>query len=201
MFRVGLTGGIGSGKSTVADLFASLGITVIDTDVIAHQITQPEGPAYEAIIDAFGDKIVSVDNTIDRKKLANIVFHSKEKKTLLESILHPLIWLIAEQRASSSPTPYCIIVVPLLFEGVHQSRFNTTLLIHCSEEEQIDRVKKRDLRSMDDIKAIIKNQMPDNKKLKLADHVIINSGDIDVLEHEVKLLHKEYLDQAAKLTQ
>ncbi|MDH5423662.1 MAG: dephospho-CoA kinase [Gammaproteobacteria bacterium] len=198
MFRVGLTGGIGCGKSTVASLFSKLGINVIDTDVIAHQIMQPDGPAYEAIVDTFGDEILTTENTINRKKLAKIIFHSAEKKTLLEDLLHPLIWLVTEQQAAASCSPYCIIAVPLLFEGQHQSRFNTTLLIDCPEQEQIKRVKKRDNRSTGDIKAIIKNQMPATEKIKLADHVIINSGDVNTLENEVKHLHNKFLNLAAK---
>ncbi len=201
MFRVGLTGGIGSGKSTVADLFAKQGVSIIDTDLIAHQITQPDGPAYQSIINTFGSDILSTDGTIDRKKLASIVFHSKEKKNLLESLLHPLIWVTVEQQVTLSESPYCIIVVPLLFEGKHQDRFNSTLLVHCPKEEQIKRVTKRDHRTADDIRAIMKNQISTDKKLEFSDRKINNTGSIDSLENEVKRLHKIYLDESSKFTQ
>ena len=200
MFRVGLTGGIGSGKTTIANLFSKQGISIIDTDLISHQITQPDGPAYQAIIDTFGDEIVHTDGSINRKKLASIVFSSEEKKKQLEKLLHPLIWIIAEQQAQASQSPYCIIVVPLLFEGNNQSRFNTTLVISCSEQQQIERVKQRDNRNTQAIKAIINQQMPDKEKVKLADNVINNSNDISLLESEVEKLHNQYLTEAVKFT-
>jgi len=200
VYRVGLTGGIGSGKTTVADLFSRHNITIIDTDVISHQITQQDGPAYQAIINTFGDEIVQNDGSIDRKKLATIVFSSAEKKKQLEDLLHPLIWIIAEQQAQASQSPYCIIVVPLLFEGKHQSRFNTTLAINCTEQQQIDRVKQRDEREIETIKAIIAQQMPANKKIELADNVINNNGDIKLLESEVEKLHNQYLTESVKFT-
>lgn len=200
MYRVGLTGGIGSGKSTVAELFSKLGVNIIDTDVISHQITQADGPAYQAIINLFGDDIIRGDNTIDRKKLANIIFHSKDKKQQLEHLLHPLIWIIVEQQISLNDSPYSIVVVPLLFEGKHQSRFHETLLIHCPEEIQIDRVKQRDQhRSKNDIKAIIENQISTEEKIKSADRLINNTGSLEMLTEQVEKLHKEYQDQASKV--
>lgn len=199
MFRVGLTGGIGSGKSTVADLFANLGVSIIDTDIIAHQITQPDGPAYQAIINTFGDDILCIDNTIDRRKLASIIFHSKDKKKQLEALLHPLIWIIVEQQTSAIQSPYAIVVVPLLFEGKHQSRFHSTLVVNCTEEMQISRVKQRDhQRNTSDIKAIINNQINSEDRIKLADQIINNIDNLELLKLEVKRLHNYYLDKAAK---
>ncbi len=200
MYRVGLTGGIGSGKSTVSELFSKLGVNIVDTDIISHQITQPDGLAYQAIINTFGDDIICDDNTIDRKKLADIIFHSKERKELLESLLHPLIWIIVEQQITLSDSPYSIVVVPLLFEGKHQARFHETLLIHCPEKMQIDRIKQRDQhRSKDDIQAIIKNQISTEEKIKSADRLINNTSNIEILTEQVKELHRKYLEQATKL--
>lgn len=201
MYRVGLTGGIGSGKSTVAGLFNELGVSIIDTDVIAHQITQPDGPAYQAIINAFGEDIVCSDKSIDRKKLADIIFYSKDKKYQLENLLHPLIWIIVEQQITSSETPYSIIVVPLLFEGKHQSRFHSTLTVYCSKENQILRVKDRDQhRSGDDIQAIMDNQISTKEKIQLADDALNNTDSLNILALEVKKLHEKYLIAAANLT-
>lgn len=197
MLRVGLTGGIGCGKTTVSNLFAELGVSIIDTDVIAHQITQPDGPAFQAVINTFGIDILSTDGTINRKQLANIIFNSEEKKKQLESLLHPLIWIIVEEHVFNSQSPYSIIVVPLLFEGQHQARFNSTLLVHCTEEDQINRVKARDQRSENDIKAIMDSQISSNEKLKLCDQSIQNTGEINTLRAEVKRLHQIYLEQSA----
>jgi len=193
MFRVGLTGGIGSGKSTVTKLFAEHGTPIIDTDLIAHQIVMPEGPAYQSVIEAFGHEILLSDFTINRKKLASVIFNSKEKKQKLESILHPLIWLITEQQINACDYPYCIIAVPLLFEGSHQARFNKTLVIDCTEEEQIERIVIRDNRSHDEIIAILKNQISRTERLNLADDIIINSGSLNNLKSEVDKLHQKYI--------
>lgn len=193
MFRVGLTGGIGSGKSTVARLFSEHHINVIDTDQIAHQVSQPDGPAYQAIIEAFGSEILAADNSIDRKKLARIIFNSSEKKQQLENILHPLIWLIVEQQVAAATSAYCIIAVPLLFEGHHQSRFNTTLAVDCSEKLRIERIMQRDQRTLNDIKAIIKNQITADERVRLADHVITNNASLDTLKTDVHHLHEKFL--------
>lgn len=199
MFRVGLTGGIGSGKSTIANLFAEHGVPVIDTDIIAHQIMMPDGPAYQSVIDNFGYDCLSADQTIDRKKLASIVFNSKEQKQQLESILHPLIWLIAEQKINDCNFPYCIIVVPLLFEGSHQARFNSILVVDCSEEEQIRRVIARDNRTKEEVSAIMNNQIKRSERLSLANNIISNSDTSDNLQTDVDELHQKYLKLSQEL--
>lgn len=198
MFRVGLTGGIGSGKSTVAKLFSEHGVPVIDTDVIAHQIMMPDGPAYQAVLEKFGYDYLLPDQTIDRKKLGSIVFSSNEQKQQLENILHPLIWLIAEQEINECDYPYCIIVVPLLFEGSHQKRFNSTLVVDCAEEEQIKRVRIRDSRTKEEILAIMKNQIPRSERIRLADDVIYNSDTTDHLKTDIDTLHQKYIKLSKK---
>jgi len=193
MLRVGLTGGIGCGKSTVANLFSELGVPVIDTDIIAHQIMMPDGPAYQSVLDKFGYDCLSADQTIDRKKLASIVFKSKEQKQQLENILHPLIWLIAEQQINDTNYPYCVVVVPLLFEGSHQTRFNSTLVVDCAEEEQIKRVSIRDSRTKAEISAIMKNQIQRSERLSLADDIIYNLDTTDSLQTDIDTLHQKYI--------
>lgn len=193
MYRVGLTGGIGSGKSTVANIFSELGICVIDTDLIAHQIMSSDGPAYQPVIEQFGSEILNKDHSINRKKLASIVFNSAQEKQKLESILHPLIWLIVEQQVQQCHTPYCIVVVPLLFEGQNESRFDSVLVIDSPEEMQIQRVLERDKRSIDEIHRIMDNQLSRDERLKKADKIITNDSDPDKLTLDIKALHKEYL--------
>lgn len=196
MFRVGLTGGIGSGKSTVANLFKQQGITVIDTDEIAHQISAPDGPAYPAIIETFGIDILNHNDSIDRQKLASIIFSDDKKKQQLEAILHPLIWIIVEQQVQTANSPYCIIVVPLLAEGQHQARFNSILAIDSDEETQINRVIERDNRSKEQVQAILAKQATKLQRQQIANEVIVNNGDLHKLETEVKKLHQRYLNQA-----
>ncbi len=193
-----MTGGIGSGKSTVADLFKQLGISVIDTDDIAHQISSPDGPAYPAIVEQFGADILSADQTINRKKLASIVFNDKVRKQQLEAILHPLIWLIVEQQAQEASSPYCIIVVPLLIEGQHQKRFNSILVIDSDESLQIDRVISRDNRNEKDIQVIINNQASREQRLASADYIIVNNDNLSTLTTDVQKQHEEFLLQAAR---
>lgn len=199
MYRVGLTGGIGSGKTTVANLFKKLGITIIDTDLISHQVSSPDGPAYSAIIEQFGPEVLNKDQSIDRRKLAHIIFNSEEKKKILENILHPLIWLIVEQQVQLSQSQYCIIVVPLLFEGDHQQRFDCTLVVDSTETMQISRVKKRDQRSEDEIRSIIQNQIPRQQRLEMADYVIVNNGDMGSLQRQVKTQHETFLAASSSL--
>ena len=201
MFMVGLTGGIGSGKSTIANLFSEYGISIIDTDLISHQIIQPDGPAYQTVIDHFGQDILSADNTINRKRLGEIVFSSDKQKKILESILHPLIWVIVKQQVSDSKSPYCIIVVPLLFEGQHQNRFSSILVVDIPVEEQIKRVLNRDNRTRDEVMNIINKQTSRSERLELADEVINNIEAVNILGSKIKILHEKYLSQAENLTQ
>lgn len=192
MFRVGLTGGIGCGKSTIAKLFSEYGVNIIDTDLIARQLIQPDGPAYQSVIDKFGNDIVNKDKTIDRKKLSAIIFNSNEQKKILENILHPLIWIIVEQQVAEIKSPYCIIMVPLLFEGQHKDRFHTTLVVDIPVEEQIKRVLKRDDRTESEIISIINNQISRSERLKLADDIIDNSVPVDKIKPNIRLLNKKY---------
>jgi len=192
-FSVGLTGGIGSGKSTVAEMFAQRGASIIDTDVIAHHVTSPNGPAMPLIRATFGHEYVHSDGAMDRTKMRTLVFTDPAAKKRLENILHPLIREHAERQAANAQGEYSIFVVPLLIEsGVWKQRVSRVLVIDCQEEAQILRVRKRN--GMDDaqIRAIMASQVSRTERLAAADDIIDNSGENASLESQVDRLHAMY---------
>ena len=198
MLRVGLTGGIGSGKTSVSDLFANLGIPVIDTDVIARDLVNNDNKVLKEISDTFNDDIVRANGELDRQRLASIVFNSKKNKKLLENILHPRIKTEVNnqlQRLASSQNPpdYVIIVVPLLIESNYFDLTDRILVVAADEEIRIERVKQRDNRNVSEIRAIINNQASDAERLKKADDTIENNRNIKFLDSQVAELHKKYL--------
>jgi dephospho-CoA kinase len=197
---IGLTGGIGSGKTTVSKLFEKFGVPVIDTDVIAHELVEKNSPAFSKIIDAFGSSIIARDGTLDRKKLAQIVFSDSERKQILEDILHPEIRkrikdVIQSLRTCSCPPKYVIVVIPLLFETGFTDLVHRILVVTADEQTRINRVKRRDNRNVDDIRSIINNQVSDEIRLKGADDILENNNDFRDLEHKTELLHARYLNQ------
>ena len=208
MFVIALTGGIGSGKTTVSEIFKSKNIPVIDTDIIARQIVEKDKPAYTEIIKLFGEKIVDKDKNIDRQSLRELIFSSKQKRIHLESILHPLIWneVVSQLeliKSSSPMSPYCIVVVPLLLENTAKTKtiiFDRILVIDVKEETQIERTKKRD--NSDDliIKNIIKNQVSRQARNDAADDIILNTGDLNSLNKKVDDLHQQYIDLANNIS-
>jgi dephospho-CoA kinase len=198
MLRVGLTGGIGSGKTSVSDLFANLGIPIIDTDVIARDLVNNDNKVLKEISDTFNDDIVRANGELDRQRLASIVFNSKKNKKLLENILHPRIKTEVNnqlQRLASSQNPpdYVIIVVPLLIESNYFDLTDRILVVAADEEIRIERVKQRDNRNVSEIRAIINNQASDAERLKKADDTIENNRNIKFLDSQVAELHKKYL--------
>jgi dephospho-CoA kinase len=197
MLRIGLTGGIGSGKTSVSDLFANLGIPVIDTDVIARDLVDNDNNVLREISDTFGDDVVTPDGELDRQKLASIVFNSKDNKKLLENILHPRIEREVNdqlQRFAScqNPPDYAIIVVPLLIEANYFELIDRILVVVAEEEKRIERVRQRDNRSVSEIRAIINNQVSDRDRLKEADDIIENNNSIRSLDSHVAKLHDKY---------
>ncbi len=208
MLIIALTGGIGSGKTTVSEIFKSKNIPVIDTDVIARQIVKKDKPAYDEIIKLFGKKIINKDKNIDRPALGKLIFSSKEKRLQLEKILHPVIWnTVASQLkllTSSLPIPaYCIIVVPLLLENLTKIKsvtFDRILVIDVDEETQIKRSKKRDNCGEIMIKNIMKNQVSRQIRIDAADDIILNSDNLDSLNKKVENLHQQYQLLAKNLT-
>ncbi|MFH1818895.1 MAG: dephospho-CoA kinase [Pseudomonadota bacterium] len=194
MFKVGLTGGIGSGKSTVADLFAGLGVPVIDTDVIARALTAPRGMALDAVRTAFGDQVMQADGSLDRAALRRRVFSDADARHQLEAILHPLIRLAVEQQLVTLAAPYVLIVIPLLVEtGTYQEVLDRVLLVDCPEDQQIARVMARSGLTLDEVKAILAAQAVRATRLAIADDVISNTASPEALRTQVAVLHRRYL--------
>lgn len=201
-FKLGLTGGIGSGKSTVATLFEKKGATIIDTDQIAHELTAPQGLAMSAIEKAFGKDFVTKEGALDRQKMRQKVFEDKNAKSQLESILHPMIREVADKRAKESTGAYVIFVIPLLVEKkVWQEKVDRILVVDCDEEDQISRVKKRNHFTREAVLAIMKTQASREMRLNAADDVIKNNTDLASLSEKVDELHAKYLQITQNMRQ
>lgn len=199
-YIVGLTGGIGSGKSTVADLFAGHGVPIVDTDQIAHQLTGPGGTAMPAIVAAFGADIVSPDGALDRAAMRRLVFADPAARRRLEAVLHPLIRAESERRCAAADGPYVLLVVPLLVEsGDYRQRCREILVVDCSEATQIERVMARSGLTEDEAKAIITAQASRAERLAVADAVINNDGPSEHLPAQVATLHQRFCCAAAKV--
>jgi dephospho-CoA kinase len=196
-FVVGLTGGIGSGKSTVAELFRALGVPVIDTDEIAHRLTAPREPAVAAIGAALGAEFIT-DGALDRDRLRARVFADPAARRTLEAILHPLIRRESAAAVAQITAPYALLVVPLLIEsGNWRERVQRVLVVTCSEAQQIARAAVRDRLAPAEVRAIIAAQASPATRLAAADDVLNNDGDPDTLHSAVNTLHQRYLALAA----
>lgn len=191
---VGLTGGIGSGKSTVGQYFVDLGIDVIDTDAIARMLTEPDGLAMNSIKDSFGQTMLAADGSLNREKMRNLIFSDNNYKFALENILHPLILAETLQQVSKALSPYIIIAIPLLFEtDDYDKLIQRSLVVDCEEKQQILRTMKRSKLPENQIKAIIATQISRASRLQKADDIIVNNLDIAYLKVQVAQLHKKYL--------
>jgi dephospho-CoA kinase len=195
MFAVGLTGGIGSGKSFVADRFAARGVPIVDTDAIAHRITAPHGLAMPAIASEFGASFVASDGSLDRARMRALVFSDENARRRLEAITHPLIRAETERERREASGPYAVIVVPLLVEsGSWKARVNRVLVIDCNVETQIERVMRRNAFTREQVLAIIARQATREARLEAADDVIINNDlPLNVLDARVEELHRLYV--------
>lgn len=194
MLRIGLTGGIGSGKSTIAAMFARHGAPVIDTDVIARELVEPGLPALREIVNHFGSDVLDTSGRLNRSRLRDLVFTDTKERSALESILHPKIRAIVSERMATINAPYCIIVIPLLIEtGSMRTMVDRVLVIDCPEEQQIARVGARDHLSEARIRTILQAQVTRNERLAHADDVIVNDRDIAALEADIAKLHDRYL--------
>jgi dephospho-CoA kinase len=191
---IGLTGGIGCGKSTVADLFAARGATLVDTDLIAHGMTAPHGAAMAALAAEFGPAFVTPEGALDRAAMRALVFGDARAKQRLEAILHPLIRAEAERQAAAATGLYVVFVVPLLIEsGAWRDRVARILAIDCSEATQVARVMARNGLPEAQVRAIMATQVSRAARLAAADDVIDNDGRIDSLVPQVDALHARYL--------
>jgi dephospho-CoA kinase len=192
-FVVGLTGGIGSGKSAAADEFAALGATIVDTDAIAHELTGRGGAAIPEIAQRFGADFVA-GGALDRKKMRDHVFADPAAKRRLEDLLHPMIREESARRIAAAAGPYVVHVVPLLIESPdYRRRVNRVLVVDVPEETQLERVRRRSGLTTDEVQAIMRTQVPRAERLAAADDVIDNSRARDAMRKQVAALHQKYL--------
>lgn len=192
MLVIGLTGGIGSGKSTVADLFANLGVPIIDSDEIAKSVTEPDKPAFLDIIDHFEEELLLPNGTLDRAKLRKVIFQHPEERRWLENLLHPLIINQIETQIKTLSAPYCIAIIPLLFETGPYPFIDRILTIDTPEHLQIHRATSRDKSHAAEIEAIINAQAKRDHRLSQSHDVITNDGIKDHLIPQVESLHLMY---------
>lgn len=193
MMVVGLTGSIGSGKSTVAQLFAQHGVPVVDADVLAREVTKPQTPAHQAITARFGDHVLNADGTLDRGSLREIIFHQPEERRWLEALLHPVILKRMQDDIAKLHAPYCIAVIPLLLETEAASFVQRILVVDIPEETQIERAAMRDKDTHARIRSIINAQLPRDQRIQRADDIIDNAGTEAELVQQVEKLHQKYL--------
>lgn len=194
MLVIGLTGGIGCGKSSVARIFSALGAAVIDTDEIAHRLTAKGAPALAAIIEQFGSGYQLPDGNLDRARLRKRVFSDHAAKEKLEALLHPLIKQQVVSEMAEAQGPYLVLVIPLFFEtGAYRDLVDRVLVVDCDENQQISRTMSRSQLSAADVRTIMAHQTPRAERIKQADDILSNRGDHADLEEHVKELHQRYL--------
>ena len=186
-FKIGLTGGIASGKTTVCNLFKDLSVEIIDADVISHELSKKGGAAFEEIIEAFEDEIIGNDGELDRKKLRSIVFNDDSKKKMLEGIILPKVLLSINEKIKASQSDYLIISVPLMIETGMNAMMDRVLLIDCNVETQIERLSQRDQSSREEAIKIIESQASIESKRELSDDRIINNNETSIEELTLKV--------------
>jgi dephospho-CoA kinase len=196
-FVLGLTGGIGSGKSAASQWFEAQGITVVDADVVAREVVEIGQPALTQIQQAFGDWVLLADGSLNRRALREYIFQSPEARKTLESITHPAIRTSIIQQLHAAQSPYAILVSPLLFETNQHELTQHTLLIDATIELQIERASQRDGQNIEQIRNIIAAQMSREQKQTMADDIVLNDGHLDHLYAHLRLLHQKYLNMAA----
>ena len=197
MLTIGLTGGIGSGKSAASNFFSSLGITIIDADRIAYQITSQGTKSYDDILSHYGPSILLANGDLNRKIIRDTIFNQPNEKQWLEELLHPQIRKIIADQISISTGPYIIVSIPLLAESTDITFLDRVLLIDCTQELQIQRTCKRDNIERDKVIRILQQQATRSERIAIADDIIINNGTLTDLHHKLQSLHQSYLSQSS----
>ena len=191
---IGLTGGIGSGKSAAAALFKDIGVDLIDADDLARDSLNINSEGYKLFIDEFGNKYLDENKNINRELIRELIFNNSDAKSKLENIIHPIVRSGIESFIKNTKSNYCIIVVPLIFETNSSKIYDRVLVIDCDVDVQISRTSKRDNQAKSDIENIINKQATREQRLSIADDVIVNNGSLDLLRVEVLKIHKKYLE-------
>ena len=191
---IGLTGGIGSGKSAAAALFKDIGIDLIDADDLARDSLSINSEGYKLFIEEFGDKYLDENKNINRELIRKLIFNDSDAKSKLENIIHPIVRSGIETFIKNTKSDYCIIVVPLIFETNSSKIYDRVLVTDCDVEVQISRTSKRDNQTKSDIENIVNKQATREQRLSIADDVIVNNGSLDLLRNEVLKIHKKYLE-------
>ena len=197
-YRVGLTGGIASGKSTAAKFFGALGVPILDSDQIARDVVEPGQPPLERLVERFGPKILTADGHLDRPALRDIVFSDPKARADLEALTHPAIGAALEARSAVAGGPYQILVIPLLVEKNLAAHVDRVLVVDCDEELQVRRLRDRDGSTPQQVQAILKAQASRAARLKAADDVLHNDSDMSAVRDQVAALHARYLELAAR---
>ena len=200
MYIVGLTGGIGSGKTTAAARFAEHGVTIVNSDAIAREIVAAGSPALAEIVARYGSDLLTDEQELDRQALRKIVFNDQQERRWLEQLTHPMIAELTHQRLQApqraDEPPYRILESPLLLESQQHEKVNCVLLVDIPHHQQIDRTTKRDNNDEALVRSIIDSQLPREHKQQRADYILDNSGDIEQLKHKVDELHQHFCDLA-----
>lgn len=198
MLRVGLTGGIASGKTSISRLFEKLGVPVIDTDLLARELVEPGTPLLDVICDTFGRELLQPDGNLNRAAVRKLVFADEKKREQLEDILHPAIRDLTSERLSALDADYAIVVIPLLVESRHPIPVDRVLVVDTTEENQLERLVKRDAIDRTQAEAILRAQTDRQTRLAIADEVICNDADVESLRGQVERLHAFYLGIAGQ---
>jgi dephospho-CoA kinase len=197
-YRIGLTGGIASGKSTAAKFFGALGVPILDSDQIARDVVEPGQPPLERLVERFGSSILTPDGHLDRPALRDIVFSDPMARADLEALTHPAIGAAMEARSAAAGGPYQVLVIPLLVEKNLSSHVDRVLVVDCDEELQVRRLRDRDGSTPEQAQAILGAQAPRAARLRAADDVITNEADMSAVQDQVAALHARYLELAAQ---
>ncbi len=195
-YKVALTGGIASGKTFVSDQFATLGVTIIDADIVSREVVAPNSQGLDAIKNYFGSEVINSNGTLDRNLLRSIVFEDEQERQWLNNLLHPLIREKMRKLNSHCNTAYSVNVIPLLFESNQSSEYDRVLIVDCDPKLQLKRLLQRDQSSLEQAQAIIDSQATREQRLSIADDIIDNSQDLQYMQHQVIKLHKQYLSLA-----